>query len=58
MIKLNSKMKILMRILLITVIMLFFILIKQVDANSINSIEMDIYIDKNGNAEVNKNLKL
>lgn len=52
MIKLNSKMKILMRILLITVIMLFFILIKQVDANSINSIEMDIYIDKNGNAEV------
>lgn len=52
MLNLNSKVKILIKIMLCTFIILFFILIKQVSANSIKSIDMDVYIDDNGNATV------
>lgn len=52
MLKLNFKIKTLNRIMFCTVIFLFFILIKQVSANSIKSIDMDVYIDGNGNAIV------
>lgn len=45
--------KITIRIVCILIIMVLFILLpKQVQANSISSIEMDIYIDKNGDANI------
>lgn len=49
---LKLKPKILVRIMFCTFIMMFFILINQVSANSIKSIDMDVYIDNNGNATV------
>ena len=53
---------ILKRILKISLIFLFFLLIfsvsKAVNANSISRISMDIYVDKSGNATVNRNLEL
>ncbi len=49
---LKLKSKILFRIMFCTFIMMFFVLINQVSANSIKSIDMDVYIDNNGNATV------
>lgn len=49
---LKLKPKILVRIMFCTFIMMFFVLINQVSANSIKSIDMDVYIDNNGNATV------
>lgn len=49
---LKLKPKILFRIMFCTFIMMFFVLINQVSANSIKSIDMDVYIDNNGNATV------
>ena len=48
---LKLKSKILFRIIFFTFI-LFFILINKVNANSIKNIDMDIYIDNEGNATV------
>ena len=45
-------MKRLYKIMFIAFILLFFILIGNVRANSISSINMDIYVDKNGDAHV------
>ena len=45
-------MKKIYKILLFTVIFIFFIFIRNVNANTFNSIKMDIYIDKTGNAQV------
>ena len=52
MLKLNSKAEILFKVILCTFISLFFIFIKQVSANSIKNIDMDVYIDNNGNAVI------
>lgn len=52
MLKKANKIKMFIRIILSTIIIMFFILIKQVSANSITSIDMDVYIDKNGNASI------
>lgn len=52
MLKLNLKFNLLSKIIFFTFIMMFFILINPVSANSIKSIDMDIYIDSNGNATV------
>ena len=52
MLKSNIKCKLLIKILFLTFIMMFFVLINQVSANSIKSIDMDVYIDNNGNAVV------
>lgn len=52
MIKFNSKTKMLMRIMFCTLFILFFILINKVNANSIKSIDMDVYIDNNGDAVI------
>ena len=52
MLKLNSKTKILFKVMFCTFISLFFIFIKQVSANSIKNIDMDVYIDNNGNAVI------
>ena len=45
-------MKKILKTLLFVLLFFFFILIGNVEANSFNSINMDIYIDKNGNAHV------
>lgn len=45
-------MKRLFKIIFFVLLLSFFILIGNVEANSFNSINMDIYIDKNGNAHV------
>lgn len=45
-------MKKILKTLLFVFLFFFFILIGNVEANSFNSINMDIYIDKNGNAHV------
>ena len=50
MLKLNIKP--LNRIVFFSFIMIFFVLINQVSANSINNIEMDVYIDNDGNATI------
>lgn len=52
MLKSNLKFNLLIRIMFFTFIMMFFVLINQVSANSIKSIDMDVYIDNNGNATV------
>ena len=52
MLKPNLKINLLIKIIFCTFIMLFFVLINQVSANSITNIDMDIYIDNNGNATV------
>ncbi|MGN1310731.1 MAG: DUF2207 domain-containing protein [Clostridia bacterium] len=52
MLKSNFKFNLLIRIIFCIFIMMFFILINQVSANSIKSIDMDVYIDNNGNATV------
>lgn len=50
--KSNLKFNLLFRIIFFTFIIMFFVLINQVSANSIKSIDMDVYIDNNGNATV------
>lgn len=45
-------MKKLTKIVFCTFIIMFFILIKQVSANSIKNIDMDVYIDDEGNATI------
>ena len=50
--KLNNKRRVLIKIIFYTIIMMFFIFVKDVEANSIKKIDMDVYIDSNGNAEI------
>lgn len=52
MLRINSKIKILIRIMFCTFVILFFALNKQVSANSIKSIDMDVYIESTGDATV------
>lgn len=52
MLKSNFKFNLLIRIIFFTFIMMFFVLINQVSANAIKSIDMNVYIDNNGNATV------
>lgn len=46
------KSNILIKILFCTFLIMFFILINEVSANSIKNIDMDVFIDNNGNATV------
>lgn len=52
MIESNFKLNLLIKIIFCTFVIMFFVLINQVSANSITSIDMDVYIDDNGNAIV------
>ena len=52
MLKSNLKFKLLIKIIFLAFIIMFFILINPVSANSIKNIDMDVYIDNNGNATV------
>lgn len=52
MLKTNLKFNLLVRIAFLSFIIVFFILINQVSANYIENINMDIFIDDNGNAIV------
>lgn len=52
MIKIDNKRKALIKIIFFTIIMIFFIFIKDVEANSIKNIDIDVFVDSSGNVEV------
>ena len=52
MLKFNFKYSLLIKIIFFTFVIVFFCMVNQVSANSIKNIDIDVYIDNNGNAVV------